>query len=58
VTPLRWLAQDTLTMERFGMVLTRQIKPNRVMTPTLVLGALLRGPLRDFSRFLDRESRR
>ncbi len=57
-TPMRWLLQDPLTMERFGMMLTRQIDANRVMTPTLMIGALLRGPLRDFSRFLDKESKR
>ncbi|MBK9751874.1 MAG: NAD(P)/FAD-dependent oxidoreductase [Chloroflexi bacterium] len=57
-TPVRWLLQDPLTMERFGLMLTRQIDADRVMTPTLMLGALLRGPLRDLSRFLDKESKR
>lgn len=58
LTPMRWLLQDPLTMERFGMMLTRQIDADRVMTPTLMIGALLRGPLRDLSRFLDKESKR
>jgi len=58
ITPMRWLVQDPLTMERFGMLLTRQLDADRVMTPTLMIGAFLRGPLRDLSRFLDRESKR
>lgn len=58
LTPIRWLLQDSLTMERMGMMLTRQIEPNRVMSPTLLIGALLRGPLRDLSSFLDKESKR
>ncbi len=51
----RWLFEDRLIREQMGLMLTRQIAPRDAMSMPLVVGALLRGPLRDLSRFLDRQ---
>jgi flavin-dependent dehydrogenase len=51
----RWLFEDRLIREQLGLMLTRQISPREVMSTPMVVGALLRGPLRDLSRFLDRQ---
>jgi hypothetical protein len=51
----RWLLEDRLIREQMGLMLTRQIAPQEMMSAPLVVGALLRGPLRDLSRFLDRQ---
>jgi flavin-dependent dehydrogenase len=49
---LRWLMEDRLVQERMGLMLVRQIEPQNAVSAPLVLGALLRGPLRDLSRRL------
>lgn len=54
-TWLRWLLQDPLYQEQIGMMLTRQISPEEMMSPPIIVGALLRGPLRDLSRFLEKQ---
>lgn len=54
-TWLRWLLQDPLYQEQIGMMLTRQISPDEMMSPPIFFGAMLRGPLRDLSRFLERQ---
>jgi flavin-dependent dehydrogenase len=51
----RWLFEDRLMLEQMGLMLTRQIRPSEMMTAPLVVGALLRGPLRDLSQFLQRQ---
>ncbi|MDZ4770736.1 MAG: NAD(P)/FAD-dependent oxidoreductase [Chloroflexota bacterium] len=53
--PMRWMLQDPVMQERFGLMLTRQVdlSDTRAAIPT-VLGAIARGPLRDLSRLLDR----
>lgn len=56
-TMLRWMLQDPLMQERFGMMLTRQLTPEQVADVPMMLGALMRGPLRDLSQLLDRMSR-
>jgi flavin-dependent dehydrogenase len=54
-TFVRWLMEDRLVQEQMGMMITRQVKPNQVMGAPTVVGALLRGPLRDLSKRLDEE---
>lgn len=51
----RWLFEDRLIREQMGLMLTRQISPQEMMSMPLVVGALLRGPLRDLSRFLHKQ---
>ncbi|MDZ4767399.1 MAG: NAD(P)/FAD-dependent oxidoreductase [Chloroflexota bacterium] len=50
----RWLFEDRLLLEQMGLMLTRQIAPNEVISAPLIVGALMRGPLRDLSKFLER----
>lgn len=54
----RWLIEDRLVLEQLGLMLTRQIPADEVMSTPIMVGALLRGPLRDLSRFLDRQLER
>jgi 2-polyprenyl-6-methoxyphenol hydroxylase-like FAD-dependent oxidoreductase len=54
----RWIFEDRLVSEQMGLMLTRQIKPSEMMSPPVIIGALLRGPLRDLSRFLDKQIQR
>jgi flavin-dependent dehydrogenase len=54
-TWLRWLLQDPLYQEQIGMMLTRQISPDEMLSPPIFIGAILRGPLRDLSRFLEKQ---
>ncbi|MGQ9910261.1 MAG: NAD(P)/FAD-dependent oxidoreductase [Candidatus Flexifilum sp.] len=54
-TLTRWVLEDRLCQEEIGKLFTRQERPDRVMSPPIVLGALLRGPLRDFKAALERE---
>jgi flavin-dependent dehydrogenase len=56
-TIARWILQDRVCQEQIGMLLTRQVPADRVMSAPVVLGALLRGPLRDLSDLLDRQLR-
>jgi flavin-dependent dehydrogenase len=51
----RWLFEDRLLLEQMGLMLTRQIAPDQVMSAPLVVGALMRGPLRDLSKYLERQ---
>ncbi len=58
VKPLfRWVISDPLAQEKLGMMLTRQISPNQVMSVPLILGILMRGPLRDLSHLLEKAAR-
>ncbi len=54
-TLLRWLMEDRLVQEDLGAMLVRQLDPRHVMSAPVVIGALMRGPLRDLSRRLDSE---
>lgn len=54
-TFFRWLIEDPLCQDQMGRVLTRQLPADQMMSPPIVVGAMLRGPLRDLSRFLDRQ---
>jgi flavin-dependent dehydrogenase len=54
-TWLRWLFEDPLWQQQLGLMLTRQIAPDEVMSGPIFVGALLRGPLRDLSRFLEKQ---
>ncbi|NDJ60512.1 MAG: FAD-dependent monooxygenase [Chloroflexi bacterium] len=54
----RWLMEDRLVQEQLGQILTRQLKPNEALSTPIMLGAMLRGPLRDLSDFLDKEAKR
>lgn len=54
----RWIFEDRLVSEQMGLMLTRQIKPREMLSPPIVIGALLRGPLRDLSRFLEKQIER
>ncbi len=54
----RWIFEDRLVSEQMGLMLTRQIKPREMLSAPIVIGALLRGPLRDLSRFLDKQIER
>jgi flavin-dependent dehydrogenase len=51
-TVARWVMEDPLAMESLGRVVTRQVKPRDGMPVSVAVGALVRGPLRDFSQFL------
>ncbi len=54
----RWLMDDPLFKERLGLMMTRQIHPDFAMTPPIVWGALLRGPLRELSKALEKQIER
>jgi flavin-dependent dehydrogenase len=54
----RWILEDRVVQERMGLMLVRKISPRAAITLPITLGALLRGPLRDLSRHLDREIER
>jgi flavin-dependent dehydrogenase len=54
----RWIFEDRLVSEQLGLMLTRQISPREMMSAPIVIGALLRGPLRDLSHFLGRQIER
>lgn len=54
-TLTRWLLEDRLCQEELGRMLTRQERADRVMSPPIIIGALLRGPLRDLKARLERE---
>ncbi|MCS7070117.1 MAG: hypothetical protein NZM00_01315, partial [Anaerolinea sp.] len=54
-TLTRWVLEDRLCQEELGKLFTRQERPDRIMSPPIVFGALLRGPLRDFKAVLERE---
>lgn len=56
-TLFKWLIEDPNTQTQLGQMLVREISPTEVMSPPLVVGALLKGPLRDLSNFLDRQIR-
>ncbi|MBZ0288928.1 MAG: FAD-dependent monooxygenase, partial [Anaerolineae bacterium] len=51
---LRWVIEDPAMQDLFGKLLTRQLPPEVIalMTPPAMVGALLRGPLRDLRRRL------
>lgn len=51
----RWMLQDTVMQEKMGLMLTRQIRADQAATVPLMLGAIMRGPLRDLSQFLERQ---
>lgn len=55
LTGLRWVMEDPGTQDLIGKLLTRQIPPEvlQVATPAVALGALMRGPLRDFRKRLN-----
>jgi 2-polyprenyl-6-methoxyphenol hydroxylase-like FAD-dependent oxidoreductase len=53
-TLFRWLFEDPLCQQQLGLMLTRELAPNEMMSAPVVVGALLKGPLRDLSRFLER----
>jgi hypothetical protein len=57
-TFFRWLFEDNLLQENLGLMLTRRLEPNQVMSAPIVVGAMAKGPLRDFSRFLDKQIER
>jgi hypothetical protein len=48
----RWLGEDDTAKDFAGKLLTRQIPPNiaSLMLPQIMLGAALRGGLRDLQR--------
>lgn len=52
-TFFRWLFEDPLLQKQLGMMMTRAVRPNEVMSAPMVLGAIMRGPLHDLSKFLD-----
>jgi hypothetical protein len=54
----RWILEDRVVQERMGLMLVRKISPRAAITLPITLGALLRGPLRDLSKHLDREIER
>jgi flavin-dependent dehydrogenase len=54
-TVSRWIMQDTLVQEQLSAMLLRQADPTTLMGAPVVVGALLRGPLRDLSARLERE---
>jgi len=54
-TLMRWLLEDRLCQDELGKLFTRQARPDQIMSPPIVIGALLRGPLRDFKARLERE---
>ncbi|NJO83250.1 MAG: hypothetical protein HC828_10805 [Blastochloris sp.] len=59
IRPLaRYILEDSLCQERLGLMLTRQVDPNNPISAPILIGALLRGPLRDLSRALDRQLER
>lgn len=56
-TLFKWLVEDPNTQAQLGQMLVREISPAQMMSPPLLVGALLKGPLRDLSNFLDRQIR-
>jgi len=51
-TLFRWLIEDAVCQEQLGLMLTREVRPDEVLSVPLVLGAMIKGPLRDLSRRL------
>jgi flavin-dependent dehydrogenase len=51
---LRWVIEDPTMQDLFGKLLTRQLPPEVItlMTPPAIVGAILRGPLRDLQKRL------
>lgn len=54
-TILRWLIEDPLCQEEVGKMMTRQAAPDQIMSPPILIGAMLRGPLRDLKTRLEKE---
>ncbi|MBK8026236.1 MAG: NAD(P)/FAD-dependent oxidoreductase [Chloroflexi bacterium] len=53
-TLVRWMLQDPVMQEAVGMMLTRQQVPDQRRDLPLMIGAVMRGPLRELSQLLDR----
>lgn len=53
---VRWVLEDPAMHDLLGKALTRQLPPELVtlMTPPVVVGALVRGPLRDIRKRLEK----
>ncbi|MEO8608141.1 MAG: NAD(P)/FAD-dependent oxidoreductase [Chloroflexota bacterium] len=51
---LRWVIEDPTMQDLFGKLLTRQLPPEviNLLTPPALVGAILRGPLRDLRKRL------
>lgn len=54
-TIVRWLIEDPLCQAEMGKLLTRQTPPDQIMSPPILIGAVLAGPLRDLRAALERE---
>lgn len=57
-TMARWLVTDGVYQEMAGKAITRQLKPEKMQSSGLMLGIILRGPLRDLSSRLGEIDRR
>jgi len=55
-TMLRWMLQDPEYQRRFSLFLGRAIPPHGWRSPSLVLGAMARGAMRDLGRMIRREA--
>jgi hypothetical protein len=48
-TVLRWISTDPAYLQRIGRLLVRAIDPAHARTPRVILGALVRGAVRDLT---------